>query len=78
MIQDGFIRLYVFKYILQQMNRFRITCLRVKYIEYNNESITIITCLIEEKLTQTAWSRWLQHVVPYGYKKRGYKWAAMC
>ena len=64
MIQDSFILLYVFKYYFATDGPFSYYMLRVKYIEYNNESITIITCLIEEKLTQTAWSRWLQHVVP--------------
>ena len=64
MIQDGFIRLYVFKYYFATDEPFLYYMLRVKYIEYNSESITIITCLIEEKLTQTGWSRWLQHVVP--------------
>ena len=63
MIQDGFILLYVFKYYFARDEPFLYYMLGVKYIEYNNESITIITCLIEEKLTQTGWSRWLQHVV---------------
>ena len=64
MIQDGFILLYVFKYYFATDESFSYYTLRVKYIEYNNESITNITCLIEEKLTQTGWSRRLQHVVP--------------
>ena len=64
MIQDGFILLYVFEYYFARDEPFSYCMLRVKYIEYNNESITIITCLIEEKLTQTTWSRWLQNVVP--------------
>ena len=65
MIQDGFILLYVFEYYFATDEPFSYYMLRVKYIECNNESITHITCLyIEEKLSQTAWSRWLQHVVP--------------
>ena len=57
MIQDGFILLYVFKYYFATDEPFSCYMLRVKYIEYNNESITNIICLIEEKLTQTGWSR---------------------
>ena len=57
MIQYDFIRLYVFKYYFATDVPFSYYMLRVKYIEYNNKSITIITCLIEEKHTQTAWSR---------------------
>ena len=57
MIQDGVILLYVFKYYFATDEPFLYYMLKVKYIEYNNESITVITCLIEENLTQTGWSR---------------------